>query len=100
MSSPVEAELEKREAPRPRPVAGVVEVAGATPRFKEKPAGPVWGAEEVRTVPRLSPVAAGAEVVVVSEKGAAEADGFPNPKPNPAEAAVDAGVPENTTTAY
>ena len=44
--------------------------------------------------PRVRPVAGGAAVVVVNENGAAEAAGFPKPKPNPVEAAVDAaGVP-------
>lgn len=50
------------------------------------------------TEPRLSPVVAGAEVVLVAvagapkENGLAEAAGFPNPKP--VETEVVAGVPE------
>lgn len=44
----------------------------------------------MRTDPRERPVAAGAEaVVVVREKGVAEAAGFPKPKLKPVEAAVE-----------
>lgn len=38
---------------------------------------------EVRTDPRLKPAPVGAEDVAVSEKGVAEAAGFPNPRLNP-----------------
>lgn len=52
---------------------------------------------EVRTDPRVRPVPVGAEVVVVSEKGVAEAAGFPNPRLNPVEAAVEGvRLPKNT----
>ena len=55
----------------------------------------------MRTEPKVRPVAAGAEVVVVNENGAAEAAGFPKPKLNPDEAVVDAaGVPVNNSTVY
>lgn len=51
------------------------------------------------TDPRVKPVAAGAEVVLVAvvlrENGLAEAAGFPKPKPKPVEEAVEAaGAPE------
>lgn len=39
--------------------------------------------------PRVRPVPVGADVVVVSEKGVAEAAGFPKPRLNPVEAAVE-----------
>lgn len=44
---------------------------------------------EVRTDPRVRPVPGAAEVVAVSEKGAAEAAGFPKPRLNPVEPAVE-----------
>lgn len=52
---------------------------------------------EVRTDPRVRPVPGAAEVVVVSEKGVAEAAGFPKPRLNPVEAAVEVvRLPTNT----
>lgn len=52
---------------------------------------------EVRTDPRVRPVPVAAEVVVVSRKGAAEAAGFPKPRLNPVEAAVEVvRLPTNT----
>lgn len=52
---------------------------------------------EVRTDPRVRPVPVAAEVVAVSEKGVAEAAGFPKPRLNPVEAAVEVvRLPTNT----
>lgn len=54
---------------------------------------------EVRTDPRDRPVPAGAEVVVFSEKGPAEADGFPKARLNPVLAAVEFEIlPANKQT--
>lgn len=43
----------------------------------------------MRTEPRVRPVPGGAEVVVVSENGAAEAAGLPKPRLNPVDPAVE-----------
>ncbi len=78
-------------------MAGAEEVGAAPPKLRENPAELVWGAVAVRTDPRVRPVPVAAEEGVDSEKGEAEAAGFPKPRLNPVEAAVEVvRLPTNT----
>lgn len=90
--------LEKRPAPRDGTVEAAVEVV-IPPRPSVNPVAPgCCGAVDVRMEPKLKPAPVVEEVVVVSEKGVADAVGLLKAKLKPVAADVVAGAPKRPFT--